>query len=150
MLTASGSSKARKALRFSDEKIDEILDCLDQLEVAVGRVRRKHGRAKWRRKDLVVSIDEGAEKNLYEVATRNISVGGISFLHVFMLTPGQEVGIRFSGPRWTSRDVYARVVRCRRLEGSVFEIAVRYASPGMGQRLLESVLEHEEEVAERY
>jgi hypothetical protein len=56
----------------------------------------------------------------------------------------------FSGARRTSREVYARVVRCRRLEGSIYEIAVRYVSPGMGQSLPDSVLDHDKELVERY
>ena len=137
MLTPGRASKARSCLPYPEERIKAILDRLDQADSSVDTSRRRSARYGWRSRVLLY-LGEGGREVPYEAPTRNISVGGLSFLHGYMISPGQEVWLRFPGPGWSTRDVAARGCRCRRLEGRIYEIGVRWVNSSLGEDLLEA------------
>lgn len=137
MLTGGRGSKARSCLPYAEEHIQALLDERDRAESSVAASRRRAERYPWRSHILVYLGEEGREV-AYQAPTRNISVGGLSFLHGYMISPGQEIRLRFPGPGWSTRDVTARGCHCRRLEGRICEVGVRWVNPSLGEDLLEA------------
>ena len=114
-----------------------VLDDLDRASSSADAGQRRAERYPWRSRVLLY-VGEGGKEVPYNAPTRNISVGGLSLLHGYMLSPGQEVRVRFPGPGWSTREVAARVCRCRRLEGRFYEIGVRWVNASLGEDLLEA------------
>jgi hypothetical protein len=131
--------RVRAAFGVEEEQLDALLDEMDQITQGPGREMRKADRFVWRSDNLMLYIDEGGEQACYRAPTRDISVGGLSFLHGYRIQPGQQIRLRFPDAPST-REVHARVCRCRHLEGRIYEIGVRYLSPGMGRALLEAFM----------
>ena len=145
MLTSSPSD-AQSALPFwaklpasvieDAERIAVILDKLDAEQGNAGSDRRREPRRVWRHGRVLVEIDaDSDEKYSYLAVTRNLSMGGMSFLNAYSLPPRSEVRVvpaTVLGKRWP---VKAQVVRWRAIEPRVFEIALRFVGPRRGQIL---------------
>lgn len=143
MLGRQDSTKPRQSIRLEPGEIGTILDGLDAGEAGAPDNRRKTERHRWRGDRLLVFIDEDRRETAYRVPTRNISVGGVSFLHGYMISVGTELRLRFEGLAGPARDVFARVCRCRRVQGPIHEVGVRYVQPAMGPPLLSAVMQAE-------
>lgn len=63
------------------------------------------------------------------VAPRNISVGGISFLHGSFVYGGTECVVNLQKRNGLSMQMRGRVARCRCIHGRVHEIGIAFAAP---------------------
>lgn len=123
---------ARRGLRLSAEAINELLARLDAVaQRAGGANRRRSVRYKYRVGSVVVEFTQSEAKNRHSVHARDISRDGMSFLHSSFVYPGTPCRIRLVSEYNVARDVAARVVRCRYLEGTsnAHEVGVSFDAP---------------------
>lgn len=119
------------SLRLTDPELRQILDRLDKAE-AEGEhhsERRADPRLRYRVRHLVVHVNQGGAEVAFVVPSRNISRGGMAFLHRRMLhvdTPCR-VQVMLPGGEWLR--VTARVVRCQHVNGVLHEIGLQFDKP---------------------
>ncbi|MHC4614060.1 MAG: response regulator [Planctomycetota bacterium] len=95
---------------------------------AAGRDRRRYKRWEYRRSDIAVLVQHpGGGTGRYLVCARNISAGGISFIHGGYLHPGSECRIVLPRRDGMPLPVTGIIVHCRHVEGCFHEIGIRFA-----------------------
>jgi hypothetical protein len=124
------ADKQIQTLRVAREVIQHLLDTLDQREAAPAKDHegRRARRTRYRSIHVIVHVlsEYGDTRSRLQVATRNISRSGLSFLHRRVMHVGQDLDIWIPLPQGRTLRVLARVVRCRHVQGMVHEIGVRF------------------------
>lgn len=130
------NSPYTKTVRLSDTECRQLLDKLDlSQELASEKVkpesnRRADPRYQYRHSDLhlIVEQSNGVISRL-TVSPRNISSGGIAFLHGGFLYAGSRCAIQLSGPKIEPVYVSGEIVSCRHIEGLLHEVGVKFVMP---------------------
>ncbi len=119
-------------VRLPSEKREEILDALDEAaagdRAAEAATRRRAERFGFRLPSAAVLLEHpGAkEASRYLVSTRNISSGGLSFLHGGFLYNSARCRIVLEAYGGEKQVVSGAVVNCRHVAGTLHEIGVRF------------------------
>lgn len=120
---------ATRSLRFPDKYVDLILNQLDN-EPTGGRgaSRRASKRFPYRMAAMPVKMQQPGSPNAahYLVPTRNLSSGGVSFLHGGFVHNGTRIlmqPVRQDG-MWS--DLVGKVVACRYIERGIHEVCVQF------------------------
>jgi CheY-like chemotaxis protein len=116
-------------VRLNTAERSKLLCRLDEVPAgATGRDRRRYKRWEYRRSDIAVLVQHpGGGTGRYLVCARNISAGGISFIHGGYLHPGSECRIVLPRRDGLPLPVTGIIVHCRHLEGCFHEIGIRFA-----------------------
>ena len=116
-----------RTIRLHDEKLKKILDGLDAAETTPSG-RRQAVRYAYRMKGVLIHMQQpGSTITVpYLVPTRNLSEGGMSFLHGGFVHPGTRCTAQLITNYGKADDVCGGVVSCRYLEGSIHEVSVRF------------------------
>ena len=116
-------------VRLNTAERSKLLCRLDETPAgASGRDRRRYRRWEYRRSDIAVLVQHpGGGTGRYLVCARNISAGGISFIHGGYLHPGSECRIVLPRRDGMPLPVTGIIVHCRHLEGCFHEIGIRFA-----------------------
>jgi CheY-like chemotaxis protein len=116
-------------IRLNTAERGKLLCRLDETPAgASGRDRRRYKRWEYRRSDIAVLVQHpGGGTGRYLVCARNISAGGISFIHGGYLHPGSECRIVLPRRDGMPLPVTGIIVHCRHLEGCFHEIGIRFA-----------------------
>ena len=113
-------------LRQDEANLQELLanpgDCASSPST-----KRKHTRWSMQNQKAVVTIvdESGATKNLV-VAPRNLSTGGVSFLHGGFLHIGSRCAVTMRTLKGQATPVKGTVMRCSHRKGRVHEIGVKF------------------------
>lgn len=108
------------------KRLDESASTADPKELP-GAERRVHPRWRYRHYNLRVHVEHprgGSSKLL--VGGRNLSAGGLSFIHTAALHAGSRCRIVLTRTDRRLQSVTGEIVSCRHVEGSLHEIAVRF------------------------
>lgn len=109
---------------------DRVLDSLDE---AAGRdpgaAKRQAPRRVWRKPLKVLVTHPGGGQHTVEVVSRNLSTGGLSFLHNGFLHTGTQCGVQLVTAIGDRVYVRATVVRCRYVAGKLHEVSLRFDTP---------------------
>lgn len=119
----------RLFIRLGREELEELLNQLDQASQTQDSYPKRAPRSRYRtfNAELWTAVPPGKQPTApVRVATRNISVGGLSFLYHQMLAIGQRVVIRLPMSANGHLEASAEVVRCRYLKVGVHEVAVKF------------------------
>jgi CheY-like chemotaxis protein len=121
------SERLVRTVHLSDDQITAVLDRLDS-EDSGHAPDRRHQRYVYRIKALVVHMQQpGSSMTVpYGVPTRNISEGGIAFLHGGFVHVGTRCLVRLISTYGTWDDVWGAVVRSAYVTGSIHEVAVQF------------------------
>jgi len=129
-----GSDPYRQSVPLNVGKRAELLNRLDKATGGAGAVpgevrasRRKHPRWQYRQSDILLTVEHsagGASRLL--VCARNLSAGGISFLHGGYLYPGSRCIVILRKFDRQKTEVTAVVVNCRHVEGIVHEVGLKF------------------------
>jgi CheY-like chemotaxis protein len=132
--TAEGSHRAvsddfHSHVRLDNTERSKLLSRLDERPPSPsGRDRRRYKRWEYRRSDIAVLVQHpGGGAGRYVVCARNISAGGLSFIHGGYLHPGSECRIVLPRRDGTPQPVTGTIVHCRHVEGCFHEIGIRFA-----------------------
>lgn len=125
----AGQSNLVKTVRLSDDELKAVLDRLDAAETQAGKSKRRSERFDYRVKNCVVNFHSSGAGSaaFYLVPTRNISAGGMAFLHGGFVYPGTHCVIQLISKYGSWKNVEARVVRCNYVIGAVHEIGVAFS-----------------------
>ena len=118
-----------KSVKLSSAELAKLLDRLDQaadVTTAELAVRRAHSRRTYRVKGAAVIVTQGGVTASFGAPTRNISEGGLAFIHRNMLHVGTPCAAVLLTKDGTWRTVSAVVVRCRHLEGMLHEVGIKF------------------------
>ena len=118
------------AIRLDEETLEEVLDDMDLAQTDdVSANRRLHPRSPYRVRAAVVYAKQIDPNVAFVVPTRNISQGGIAFLHRHMMYVGQECTIQLAAMDGGWITVEGVIARCRHVKAMVHEIAVKFDEP---------------------
>ena len=125
------SSELSKTAPLEQQQAVAVWDRLDRAARLVRHDRRRSQRHRYRSDAVILYIappDGEVRKDGPVLApTRDISQGGLCFLHGAFLEPGTQcqVVLKTKGDqKWTVHE--ARVVRCRHLEGLMHEVGLQF------------------------
>ncbi len=134
-----------RTVRLSEADRKEILDKLDQAqEVASDKDhlainRRVDPRYPYRLSDIPIVVQQpGGVITRLKVSPRNLSAGGIAFLHGGYLYAGSHCTIQLSAPKIKPIAVCGEIVNCRHVDGILHEVCVKFdmpIEPGLFTRL---------------
>lgn len=116
-----------RTIRLDDEKILQILDELDASSPEPPGVRKQQ-RFTYRIKALVVHIQQSPQMDPtpYLVPSRNISAGGLSFLHGGFIHTGTRCLVQLITTYGTWTNVVGKVTRCRYLKSNIHEVSIKF------------------------
>ena len=116
------------SVRLSANELSQLLDEMDRQSETPRLTKRKHERIAFRCMGLVVMVDQNGFLSKLAVPTRNISCGGVAFLHRAMIHVGSpcQVRIRAPGNRWLKTS--GQVVRSRYIRTGICEIGLKFDS----------------------
>ena len=116
----------RTHLRLLLEEMDRVAD--EEARPAEGKSKRKHERRPYRVGSLKVTVRQNDREQTFIVPVRNISEGGLAFLHRSMLYGGTKCTVELECGPGDSIKVGAEVANCRRVTGLVHEIGLKFDS----------------------
>jgi len=129
-VTTGGPRQRRivQTVRLDDARLFELLDRLDANQGGAARNRRRHERFSYRTKVLVVHIKQPGSGSpvAYLAPARNLSAGGVAFLHGGFLHKGTLCVADLLTVHGRRQRVAGDVVACRHVDGSVHEIGVKF------------------------
>jgi hypothetical protein len=103
-----------------------LLDALDNNPCRFDLGKRRHERVPYRDRHGILYTTQTGRDVAFIVPTRNISPGGLSFLHGQMMHAGQACSIRLVTNEGIWLTVEGVVVRCRHVWGMIHEIGMRF------------------------
>ncbi len=131
MSAASGSrtpsDRLSNNLGLSAAELTKLLDRLDRDEVqrATPSARREYVRWIFRQTSVVLELSPSVGETVtFQVASRNLSCGGIGILHRAYVHPGTPCRILLPHPDRGYTPVSATTVRCRHCVGVIHEVGL--------------------------
>lgn len=123
------------SIRLDRVCLGRILDGLDRGQGGLPSNRRGSSRLRYRIGNAIVFPTDSERLVAFVVPTRNLSGGGLAFLHSQMMYVGRPVAVQLPvrGGGWIR--IEAKVVRCRHVRAMVHEVAVQFDRPLDLQRL---------------
>jgi len=127
MKTVRQTTKPVKTVRVDIQRIESILDRLNEASQQRGVNRRKNERYDYRT-HTIVHIQQPGDSHFtsYSVPTRNLSEGGISILFGGFVHAGAICVVKLTTPNDIWREIPGKVVSCRYVEGNVHEVMVQF------------------------
>ena len=118
-----------RSIKLTPQEISKLMAELDQAATASGNEQscRLHERFPCRADAVIVKIEpHGLSPKQFVVPIRNISEGGVAFLHNTMLHLGTHCTIYVLLGKGRSFKTTGRVVRCRHLYGMIHEVGLKF------------------------
>ncbi|MEN0020678.1 MAG: response regulator [Planctomycetota bacterium] len=107
-----------------------MLDKLDAGSPGDAASNRLFSRWSYRMDNVRLKITHpGGSESEVSVACRNLSAGGIGFLHNTYLHPESSVAVILPHPSRGDVELVGSVVRCQHRQGKVHDVAVRFLEP---------------------
>jgi len=110
------------------DAIEQTLEWLDRQGCGETVHERRHARrSRYRVMAKINYRPAGVDRNMsFEVATRNLSRNGLSFIHRTLIYPRQWVDVQLPLPDRSVRQLRGRVARVRPAGIGLYEIAVDF------------------------
>lgn len=118
-------------LRLSPNEQTQLLRYLEGSGVGAAAGQREHERINYRPvAGIVMSLEHpGGSNGLFLVRPRNLSGGGIGFLHGAYLHRGSRCGMALRMPGGGCHTIAGRIAWCRHVRGHVHEAGAAFAEP---------------------
>ena len=117
-----------RTIRLTEERLEKILDRLDVMGNSAAANKRATPRYTYRINGCVVHLQQPGDGSStpFLVATRNLSAGGISFLHGGFVHPHSKCLVQLISAHGAWVNVTGTVLHCRYLESGIHEVALRF------------------------
>lgn len=125
----SNAAQVTKSVRMPDKLVDLMLTQLDNEPVDERKkAMRQHKRFPWRVPDMLIRMQQPGSANTgqFYAHTRNISAGGVAFLHGGFVHNGTKVLAQPPRSDGMLVDILGKVVSCRYLERGIHEVCVAF------------------------
>jgi hypothetical protein len=136
------SNTPKNSVSLPEAKRGELLDRLDGKGGSTERGNRRHERRidtrfEYRMRDVIVRVEHlaGGTSDL-PVSSRNLSSGGIGFLHGAYMHIGSKCLVVLITKNKEVVQMHGAVVMCRHLEGLVHEIGVQFEGRILPERFV--------------
>lgn len=114
------------SVRLASHECGALLDSLDKAS-AGGAGATKRGTKRWRyRNRILASIKQNGLAQTFYVSPRNLSSGGIAFLHGGYVHPGSPIAVALRDKLDEIKTFRGRVTRCSHVKGRLHEVAVHF------------------------
>jgi hypothetical protein len=113
-------------IKLDDEELDALLDEMDSVEMKPAVNHRRHERVPCRCPGVLVIINQQGYQSTFWIPVRDISKGGIAFLHRSMLHKGTPCTIRVRTPGQKWLEVPGKIVRSRYLRNMIYEVGLQF------------------------
>lgn len=114
---------------LDEREMDLLIEDLDMVSKTYGSdkaKRRAHRRAPYRGTVILITAVQGGREESFAVCTRNISKGGLAFLHDSELSRETPCRIKIQLPSGDWLTLSGAIARCRHIEKTVYEIGLRF------------------------
>ena len=115
--------------QFDQDELDKLLNRLDEVSKAYdagAENRRAHQRKSFREIIILVTSKRGDQEVSFIVNTRNISDGGVAFLHDEILEPGTPCEVRILQVCGDWLDFSGEITRCSKIVEGTYEVGMRF------------------------
>jgi len=129
---ASADKKVVRTMRLDEERINALLDSMDERSGYSDRniKRERQERYSFRGKSVIVHLQQpGGVSTPFYVHTRNISAGGIAFLHGGFVHATTSCVTQLITLHGTWQNVPGTVKSCRYIESNIHEVNVAFGQP---------------------
>jgi hypothetical protein len=116
-----------KSVRVDKALLRRILDALDNNPCNFELNKRRHERLAYRGRQVILYTKQTERDIAFIVPTRNISRGGMSFLHGQMMHLDQPCTVDLASNDGNWLTVEGTVVRCRHIRGMIHEIGLKFS-----------------------
>lgn len=114
------------SIKLKPHELANVLNDLDaRTSVPVEELRREK-RLTCRSTGMFITIDQGGYSSSFLIPVRNVSKGGVAFLHRSMVHGGSRCKIKIKTPQGSWIEAEGKVVRSRHVQGVIHEIAVQF------------------------
>ncbi len=117
-----------RSVRVDKALLRRILDAMDNPRCGLDLNRRRHERLVYRGRQVILYTRQMERDVAFIVPTRNISRGGMSFLHGQMIHIDQPCSVDLATNDGTWLTIEGTVVRCRHVRRMIHEIGLKFTS----------------------
>jgi hypothetical protein len=117
-----------RSVRVDKALLRRVLDALDSNPCNFELNKRRHQRLPYRGRQVILRTRQAECDVVFIVPTRNISQGGMSFLHGQMMYLDQPCTVDLATKDGSWLAVEGVVVRCRHIKGMIHEIGLKFSS----------------------
>ncbi|HUW83619.1 MAG TPA: PilZ domain-containing protein [Phycisphaerae bacterium] len=113
----------------------DVVQILDQLDhdskphdrlYRLLRSRRRHERYRYRVRGICVALFHGGKEATLIVSGRNLSAGGVAFLHTDAIEISTPCQVRLVDRDGQDQHITGAISRCRHVKAEVYEIGVQF------------------------
>ena len=117
-----------RTIRADDTTVQRTLTRMDRTACKPESNRRATERYPYRPSSLVARIRQPGDGSYtcYAVQPRNLSAGGMSFLHGGFVHAGSSCVVQLITVEGSRKEVAASIVGCRYVDGNIHEVSVRF------------------------
>ncbi len=126
----------RNTVRISDDERRRLLDELDRAQTVASEdvspddSRRRDRRYTYRPGSISIAVEQpGGVTTCLSVSPRNISAGGVAFLHGGFLYTGSQCMLRLRPELEETMETGGEIVNCRHIQGLLHEVSVKFDRP---------------------
>ncbi len=123
----------RNTVRISDDERRRLLDELDEVQAVASKdvdpddSRRQDRRFTYRPGHISIAVEQPRGGTTFlSVSPRNISAGGVAFLHGGFLHTGSRCTLRLGPQPKGIVEIAGEIVNCRHVEGLLHEVSVKF------------------------
>ena len=123
----------RNTVRISDDERRRLLDELDLVQAVASEdvgpddSRRRDRRYTYRPGHISIAVEQPRGGTTFlSVSPRNISAGGVAFIHGGFLHTGSRCALRLGPQRKETLEIAGEIVNCRHIEGLLHEVSVKF------------------------
>ncbi len=120
-----GSREPIVSIRLPEEEVRALLQRIEEEETVPLEQRRRHGRHRFHRLGVILTVEQQGYKSTFRIPLRNLSRTGLAFLHRSMMHKGSACTAHIPAASGGWVQVRGCVARCRHVKGLVYEIGLR-------------------------
>lgn len=121
----------RRNMRLDARVVEELLTFLDATTMEVCGEMRQAERYPYRSRRAIICLQprDGTTASAFLISTRNLSAGGLAFLHGCYLEPESECATIMYGLDGHWHGIVGVIGRCRQISVMVQEVSVVFDKP---------------------
>ena len=123
----------RNTVRISDDERRRLLDELDEVQAVASKdvdpddSRRQDRRFTYRPGHISIAVEQPRGGTTFlSVSPRNISAGGVAFLHGGFLYTGSRCTLQLGLQLEETVEIAGEIVNCRHIQGLLHEVSVKF------------------------